>query len=397
MRASRGGRWKGIGLAELIQPLSPDEFMSDYWQKKPYVGHGSLERFGGLVGIPELRSIDALLEAWRGSAEAWAARGTGNPVITAEAHQLQAFFESGYTLYLSRVEQYVPALEPFARSMELDLGLRVGDIYFEAFVAQGAGSVLHFDPNVTINIQQMGTKKWRMAENKHLVHPHLGWAVGTEVDEQMAEYSRQPFPTRMPPGSSSFEARPGTLVYLHPGYWHSTINHEPSLSLLYTINPPSWTELLVDEIRRHLQRVDDSRELAFGLGSIAGYGQKRERLQRLIEEIGNAASRMNPDELLATWGASLTASFERNPHLDFRVEMTGGRGEEKLVLIKRSGRKTERIELPKEAKQVLQWIGAQKGPFRGHVAAARISRSSPERVIEILDELEVAGVLLRSH
>jgi 50S ribosomal protein L16 3-hydroxylase len=399
MRGSRPKRSKrpGLGLAELVHPLASEVFLSDYWQQKPYVRHGPLARFAGLTAIQELRSIEALLESWRGSAEVWAPRGTGNPVITAEGHQLSAFFESGYTLYLSRVEQHVPALVPFARRMELELGMRVGEIYFEAFISQGAGSVVHFDPNVTINIQLLGSKKWWMADNEHLVNPHLGWAVGTEIDEQMLRYSRQPFPTRMPRGATSFEARQGTLVYLHPGYWHSTINHEPSLSLLYTINPPSWTELLIDEIRDQLQQIDDARELAFGLGSTAGHRDKRERLEVLIGEIAGAAGRMDPDMLLAKWGGSLAASFERNPGIDVRIEAIGRRGAARLAVIKRSGRKTETIELPIEDQPVVRWVTARRGPFRGHEAAAKIRGTSPARVIEILDELEAAGVVIRQR
>lgn len=397
MRGSRTKRLKrpGLGLAELVHPLSPEVFLSDYWQQKPYVCHGALDRFAGLAAIQELRSIEALLETWRGSAEAWAPRGTGNPVITAEWHQLSVFFDSGYTLYLSRVEQHVPDLVPFARRMELELGMRVGEIYFEAFISQGAGSVVHFDPNVTINIQLLGSKKWWMAENEHLVNPHLGWAVGTEIDEQMLQYSRQPLPTRMPRGATSFEARPGTLVYLHPGYWHSTNNHEPSLSLLYTINPPSWTELLVDEIRGQLQRIDDARELAFGLGSAAGYRDKRQRLETLIREIAGAAAQMDPDALLAKWGGSLAALFERNPGVDVRVEAVGRRGAAWRAVITRPGRKTRTIDLSIEARPVVRWITARHGPFRGHEAAAKIRGTSPARVVEILDELEAAGVIFR--
>jgi len=397
MRGSRIKRLKrsGLGLAELVHPLSPKVFLSDYWQQKPYVCHGALDRFAGLAAIPELRTIEALLETWRGPAEAWAPRGTGNPVITAEGHQLSAFFDSGYTLYLSRVEQHVPALVPFARRMELELGMRVGEIYFEAFISQGTGSVVHFDPNVTINIQLLGSKKWWVAENEHLVNPHLGWAVGTEIDEQMLRYSRQPFPTRMPRGATSFEARKGTLVYLHPGYWHSTRNHEPSLSLLYTINPPSWTELLVEEIRGQLQQIDDARELAFGLGSTAGYRDKQQRLEALIQEIAGAAARLDPDALLAKWGGSLVASFERNPRVDVRVETVSRRGETRLAVIKRSGRKTERLDLPIEASAVVRWVTTHHEPFRGHEAVAKIRGTSPARVVEILDELEAAGVVIK--
>ncbi len=383
-----------IGLAELVHPLTTDTFMSDYWQRKPLVSHGPLDRFGDLAAVPELRSIEAILRAWRGTADAWAPRGSGNPVVTAEAHQLPAFFDSGYTLYLSRVEEHVPALEPFARALELDLGLRQGDVYFEAFASRGAGSALHFDPNVTINVQLIGSKSWRVAENRHVAHPHMGWSVGTEVGDQMRDYSRQPFPTRMPRGAHGFEARAGTMVYLHPGYWHSTINHEPSLSLLYTINPPPWTELIVDEVRRHLQRVDASRELAFGLGSTVGHDAKRRRVEALIREVALAAERMDPDEMLSTWGASQTATFELDPRVAFRTEETKRRGDEGLVLVTRAGRKTERVALPPGAKRVLTWIAARKGPFRGHDAAA-LDRAAPERVIETLEALEGVGLIVR--
>lgn len=386
---------KRMGLAELVHPLSPDAFMANYWQKKPYVGHGSPDRFEEIVRIPELRSINAILEAWRGQTDVWAPRGTGNPVITAEAHQLPDFFESGYTIYLSRVEQHVPALEPLARSMELDLGLRIGDIYFEAFVSQGAGSTVHFDPNVTINIQLIGRKRWWMAANKHVVDPHVGWSVGAEVDEEMGTYARQPFPTRMPRGAASFEARAGTLVYLHPGYWHSTVNQEPSLSLLYTINPPTWTDLLVEEIRRHLHRGSESRQLAFGLGSTALRDEKRRRVRELIAEISAATERMDPDILLSKWGGSLTARFERNPQVNLRLAAIKP-GDKTVTVIARGRRKTERIELPAEAGSVLKWIAARTRPFAGHEAARAIYPSSTERTIEILETLEGAGVLLRT-
>lgn len=153
-----------FGLAELLHPLSTREFMAKYWQKQPYVRHGSPQRFHEIAEIPALRSIEAILEVWHDTAEAWAPRDTKNPLIKAEAHQLSDFFESGYTLYLSHVEEHVPALVPFARRLELDLGLRGDEVFFEAFVSKGAGSEVHFDPNVTINIQLIGSKQWQSKE-----------------------------------------------------------------------------------------------------------------------------------------------------------------------------------------------------------------------------------------
>jgi len=385
---------KTFGLAELLHPLTPASFMSRYWQKRPYVSHGPVERFKEIASIPALRSIDALLKAWRGTADAWAPRDTKNPVMTAEAHQLSDFFESGYTLYLSHVEEHVPALAPLARRLELDLGVRDDEVYFEAFVSKGAGSAVHFDPNVTINIQLIGAKQWRIAENKHLTHPHSGWNVGSEVDDDMKAYARQPFPTKMPRGSRSFEARQGTLVYLHPGYWHATVNHEPSLSLLYTVNPPSWCDLLLDEFKACLNTIEDARELAFGLGSTAGRDWKRQRLLKLLEEVGRAADRMTPDRLLSKWGGTLTASFERSASLRYETEVLQGRGEPKIVLTTKVGRTKRRTELPVEAAPALGYI-ARRRRFRGHEVAAASERTSPEHVSTLLAKLEQSGLITR--
>jgi 50S ribosomal protein L16 3-hydroxylase len=387
---------KRLGLAELLHPLSIERFLSHYWQKKPYVSHGALERFGEMALIPELASIETLLEAWQGTADAWAPRDTKNPVITAEREQLQAFYESGYTLYLSRIEDHVPALEPFSRQLELDLGLRFGDVYFEGFVSQGTGSAMHFDPNVTINIQLIGRKHWKTAENKHLINPHMGWSVGSDVPELMQGYARQPFPSIMPRGFRSFEAREGTLVYLQPGHWHSTTNHEPSLSMVYTINPPSWTELLLDEIRNELHLVDDSRELAFGLGSVESRRQNRCRIEALIKELGKVAARLDPDKLLTTWGDSLTTRFKRNARFAYHARTLKDRGGDRLILDVKNGRKTESFDLPPETSAVLKWINRRRS-FSGHQAALELAHAAPELVIEMLLALEEIGVISRQQ
>ena len=384
---------KKLGLADLIHPLAVDTFMARYWQKKPYIGHGSPQRFADIAAIPELSSIDALLEAWRGDADAWAPRDTKNPLINATARQLPAFYESGYTLYLSKVEDHVPALEPIARALERDLGLRQDDVYFEAFISQGTGSTFHFDPNVTINIQLIGSKQWSVAANQHVVNPHVGWSSGAAVNEHMQRYARQPFPTRMPSSCKSFEAKPGTLVYLHPGYWHCTLNHEPSLSLLFTINPPSWTDLLMEEIKERMLKHDAGRELAFGLGSTLGQEEKRQRLQSLIDATGEAVATLSATTLLADWGGTFTAAFERNPQIEFEIDSS--RNDDMLVM--KAGRKRERSILAPDARQVLQWISARKKPFHGHHAVQALGAVATARIGEILEEFAEIGLILRKN
>ena len=101
--------------------------------------------------------------------------------------------------------------------------------------------------------------------------------------------------------------------------------------------------------------------------------------------------------MLAGWGDSLTAKFEKNSDIFYQTEMVERRGEEKFVVTTGSGRRKESIELPSEAAAVLKWVKTRKRPFHGHEAAAAINGTSPEIVIEILDELDAAGLISKQH
>ncbi len=104
---------------------------------------------------------------------------------------------------------------------------------------------------------------------------------------------------------------------------------------------------------------------------------------------------MAPGRLLADWGDSLTARYEKNTGLSYRTEARESRGETTIILKLRSGRKTENIELPGEAAAVLRWLAIRKRPFHGHEAAAALGRILPQTVIDILSELEAAGLIFR--
>lgn len=184
-------------------------------------------------------------------------------------------------------------------------------------------------------------------------------------------------------------------MYLHPGYWHSTVNHEPSLSLLYTVEPPSWGDLLGDEIKAHLNTIDDARELAFGLASTGGQDRKRQRLETLIQEVCKAADRLSADRLLAKWGASLTSSFERRTTLKYHAQVEETGGEKKLVLTTKIGRKISRTELPVEGTLALRYI-ARRRRFYGHEVASAVERASAERIGEILEGLGKSGLIIRT-
>ena len=118
-------------------------------------------------------------------------------------------------------------------------------------------------------------------------------------------------------------------------------------------------------------------------------------LETLIQEVRNAADRMSADGLLAKWGASLTASFERRTPLKYHARVEESGGEKKLVLTTKIGRKTRRTELPVEGTLALRYI-ARRQRFYGHEVASAVERASAEQIGEILEGLEKSGLIIRT-
>jgi hypothetical protein len=126
-----------------------------------YVCHGPLQRLAGLAKIPELQHPEALIKAWRGfKVSAWpSAPMQSQRSFHVLPEQLESAFKYGFTLYFRLLETNVPALIPLLRQLESDLCLATGTITCEAFASRaGTGARMHFDPNMTFNIQVVGQR-----------------------------------------------------------------------------------------------------------------------------------------------------------------------------------------------------------------------------------------------
>src|SRR5207253_9180794 len=86
-----------------------------------------------------------------------------------------AHYHDDYTLYFANITNSIPALHPFARVMEHDMGLLPGEVSCESFASKrGSGAKPHFDVGFTFNIQVTGRKTWIFAKNDHVLYPDFG-------------------------------------------------------------------------------------------------------------------------------------------------------------------------------------------------------------------------------
>lgn len=310
-------------LKELIRPNSAQKFRSSRWPKEPFVSRGPVTRFGSLSSIPELQSVAALLS---NATEMIAVFGEGRSGHEQPSKCLR-LYERGYTLYFTRIEKWVPKLLPLVRTLEKDLGLHRGEIYCEAFASlKGSGMRQHFDFEHNFNIQLRGKKRWKLARNQHVENPGMSWHAPSPVPPALVAYSKLPFPSRMPRGSKSFEASPGTCVFLPRGCWHATESKSESFAVVFVVAPKTWSTLLLGELEKKLSLRPEWREFAIK--------RSKAPLVSKLEKLAVAVQKLDADQLLREWDDLHERSYKLDPRVSkaLRAQLKNKRAPERAAL-----------------------------------------------------------------
>jgi ribosomal protein L16 Arg81 hydroxylase len=296
------------GLDALTQPLGAEQFLAQIWPAEPFVGEGPLDRLEALVSIPELASVQELLAIVPGDVRVWPPHDAKDEAtrIVPSAEAL-ARYQSGWTIYLNNVEAFVPALRPLIRRIELDLGLHVGDVATEVFASvRAAGARPHCDFDYGFNLQLSGTKTWKLAPNTSFKNPHASVIVSDPFDADVAAYATGLLPKAMPTeGARELVARPGTVVFVPRGTWHTTVAHEPSLALTFACRAEMWSTLLVRELELQLRQSEAWREAPERWVGPLGVTRpaRTERLAALLADLPHVLGALRAPELVARWTA----------------------------------------------------------------------------------------------
>ena len=282
----------GFGLAELLKGTERDPRFDP---RTIYVSHGPLERFHEITAIPELATPEAFIQNWKNKAKVRRLENGNMKKFDAYPGQLLSLYHQGATLYFGAVEHAIPALQLLADRLADDLRIQRGQVICEVFVSgPGSGIELHFDPYSGFNLQLLGRKTWTLAYNRHVSYPLLHWSVGQDVLPDLADYARLPFPQESPPNAMTFEAMPGTVVYIPHGAWHATVAHEPSLALVFSSVQPTWTSLMLQPVKKQLERIEKWRERPLGLDPL----EYRQTLKRLLDELKETVNSLEVESLL---------------------------------------------------------------------------------------------------
>ena len=283
------------GFGEIVAPLTEAEFLVQLRKRELiFVRAENGARYTSLLSWATLKHMLECGQHPRGLADFRVVKEsvtvpadrwlTKNPDGTnrVDIAKIEAFLAQGFSLVISPIQTFVPALNAVCEDLKTRLSER---IKVGLIVTTGTGGAfkLHYDPEDLIILQVEGTKRWQI--------------FGPAVSNPVTDLPRQPPP---PANAPIFDEvlQPGDFLFVPAGNWHHCQNG-PDLSLhlgIFFIPPTGshalkvlTSQLLAEELfRMPLTRFTDAAERAAVENALK---------DRLIERIRE----LKLSELLAQW------------------------------------------------------------------------------------------------
>lgn len=256
------------GLEALLHPHSVSDFMEAFEQNKPLVIHHKYDELKELTGLPFLASLEVLLKTWTGKIQAHLpdVRDESSS-IDVSATDARKVFNNGMGLLFNQAQTLSPVLVEWLTDIQKTLGLShlsYGRCLVYA-TPKDKGTAPHFDQNINFVLQIHGEKTWYIAPNEHLANPLTRFTMGQEPDEEMQQYLDTEFPTKMPTNAEKIVLKPGSLLFVPRGAWHSTDAQEDALSLNFTFTMATWVDVFTEALKGRLSMAPEWREAVYGL------------------------------------------------------------------------------------------------------------------------------------
>jgi len=218
-------------MSNILGRISADEFLCDYWQKKPLLIRKALPAFISPISADELAGL-ALEE----EIESRLVQHTKKGALTLQhgplsEEQLQCLPKTHWTLLVQAVDQFVPEVAALLQHFAFLPRWRMDDVMI-SLAAPGGSVGAHFDQYDVFLLQGAGVKRWQIGERCDEAstlrpHPSLKLLEHMQVtDEWLLE--------------------PGDMLYLPPQLAHCGISEGDQLGITYSIGfrAPSRAEVI---------------------------------------------------------------------------------------------------------------------------------------------------------
>ena len=291
------------GLESLIHPTTWADFFTKYENNEHFVIHHPEDALSSLRSLDFLASLENLLQIWPHSIQAHLPdlRDESSSIDT-NPKDARKLFKNGMGLLFNEAHRLSPLLQLWLTQIRSDLGLS-SQTYSRCLIyatPDGQGTAPHFDQNINFVLQIQGTKIWKLAANEHLENPLTRYALGAVPDPEMKGYLKKDFPLTMPSSAQTIELKPGSLLFVPRGCWHSTEAQGEALALNFTFTAPTWIDLLTTALRSRLALSPHWRETANGVCDSNRRGFAEAYLETLLAELKEDLPNWEASDILNT-------------------------------------------------------------------------------------------------
>ena len=304
-------------LEFLVDPVSFDEFLAEYWERRPlFLNRESKDYFDDVFSLDAFDALLARGDVWHPNVRVFLAGEQLPPSRFAlrwpyghEVHdrvvdrdELLQLFRQGATINLLGIERTSAPVMTLSKRLELEAGFPV---HTTAFVSppEAANIPPHYDMVDVLVAQISGTKEWGVWQPDRTLPLTTDTAgrVYSGDDERAA-------PERL---LGRYLLQAGDTLYVPRGALHEAVTtNEMSLHLAFGINPHRWYDLVESVTRQAIGRLAESVEFRQALpigyheGDQCASGDSQSTLDAMADEFAASVRKSLP----LVWPCSTSAT-----------------------------------------------------------------------------------------
>lgn len=225
----------------LLGGLTPDEFLRDYWQKKPLLIRQALPGFESLISAEELAGL-----ACEDEVEARLVREHKAPPHWTVQHgpfqetDFTRLPDSHWTLLVQDAEKHLPELQSVLDPFRFIPDWRIDDLMISCAAPHGSVGP-HLDAYDVFLLQAQGQRRWQICTTPG----DLQLLPDSELKVLKNFHAEQ-----------EWVLEPGDMLYLPPGVAHYGVALDNCLTYSIGFRAPSVQEMLSDFVEWRLQKID---------------------------------------------------------------------------------------------------------------------------------------------
>ena len=227
--------------------MTKNEFLRDYWQKKPLYIPAAVNGFTDplepeqLAGLACEEEIAARIILDEGN-DNWLVRH--NPFNEDDFTSLP---ETHWTVLVQDLNKHIPELDQLLEAFDFLPAWRIDDVMV-SYAAAFGGVGPHTDQYDVFLLQGMGTRRWQLSRGGDTQELIDG------IDLRILKHFES---------ETEFLLQPGDMLYLPPGMQHYGVSDKPCMTYSIGLRAPTQLELVGDYIDQLTLNQGNNNELRY--------------------------------------------------------------------------------------------------------------------------------------